>query len=281
MDQFLSHELTLYDLFGRRLHFTPRELLRLVSLRTFIAYHMLTVAILVLVDLHGFTSAIGPALSSLVWSVCLIVFVLIYVGLIMLIVPARRFIGPVRVWLPVISVVTVALDTVLTEAHVSVYTGAMPPAAQLAREMPFNIVLTLLFEAAFYGFVMPVLRARMSMSEAGNEMLNIGGQTFRVSDLLFLESQEHYLHIYTQTGDHLLRARISDAVAQLSRADGIQPHRSFWVARSAVSAMVRENAGNRLQLVNDRSVPVARARTQAVKSWLARPDHGSSQILEQ
>lgn len=269
MDQFLSHELTLFDLFGRRLHFTPRELLYLIRLRMFIGYHLMTVAILVLVNLHGFTAAIGPFLAAVVWSLCSLTFVIIYVGLIFLLVPLQRLTGKVAMWLPVFSVVTVALDTIVTNGHVAFYTGQMPSFRELLVELPFNLVLTLIFEAAFFGFAMPVLQARLMAAPRANPMLTLAGQSFRTSDVMLLESQEHYLHIYTRScGNHIVRARISDALAQLDRVDGMQTHRSFWVARDAVTAMVREDGSDRLHLQTGRLIPVARARSKEVRAWL-------------
>lgn len=90
-------------------------------------------------------------------------------------------------------------------------------------------------------------------------------------DLLALEMEDHYLRVHTESGSDLILMRLRDAVAELAGADGVQAHRSFWVAAAAVSEVERTPDGRAtLVLRNGLRVPVSRSRLAAVRAagWL-------------
>lgn len=100
-------------------------------------------------------------------------------------------------------------------------------------------------------------------------------------DLLALEMEDHYIRVHTPLGSDLILLRLRDAMAELAGLDGLQVHRSHWVAAHAV-ATVERNADGRLTLilVNDRRVPVSRSYSAAVRAagWAER-DGGASNTL--
>jgi DNA-binding LytR/AlgR family response regulator len=51
-------------------------------------------------------------------------------------------------------------------------------------------------------------------------------------DIVFVEAQEHYLRVATRRGEHLLLQGLTHAILELEENgfDGIQIHRSVWVA---------------------------------------------------
>jgi hypothetical protein len=85
-------------------------------------------------------------------------------------------------------------------------------------------------------------------------------------DLIALEAQDHYLKVHTGSGSTLVLSRLSDAIAQLRGIDGLQVHRSWWVADAAVLGVERN--GNRLSLKLRKGIeaPVSRTYLQAVRS---------------
>lgn len=85
-------------------------------------------------------------------------------------------------------------------------------------------------------------------------------------DLIALEAQDHYLKVHTGSGSTLVLSRLSDAIAQLRGVDGLQVHRSWWVADSAVIGVQREGATLALQLRNGIKAPVSRTYLQAVRA---------------
>lgn len=90
-------------------------------------------------------------------------------------------------------------------------------------------------------------------------------------DLLALEMEDHYLRVHTRLGSDLILIRMRDAVAELDGLEGLQVHRSWWVARAAVDRIDRDGKTMKLSLVNGLSVTVARDRQGEVRAagWVA------------
>jgi len=78
------------------------------------------------------------------------------------------------------------------------------------------------------------------------------------ASIFALEAQDHYVRVYSSAGQALVRMRLRDAVLLMDE-EGLRPHRSWWVARSAVTAFQREEDRSVLVLVDGLRVPVSRA----------------------
>ena len=85
-------------------------------------------------------------------------------------------------------------------------------------------------------------------------------------DLIALEAQDHYLKVHTGSGSTMVLSRLSDAIAQLRGVDGLQVHRSWWVADAAVVAVRRDGGALTLKLRNGIEAPVSRTYLQAVRA---------------
>ena len=96
-------------------------------------------------------------------------------------------------------------------------------------------------------------------------------------DLLAVEAVDHYLRIHTRVGETLIHMRMSDAIEKLQGADGLQVHRSWWVARPAVVGQRRSGAKLSLVLGNGIVVPVSRTFLMAVRKIGWPVDNGSPQ----
>jgi hypothetical protein len=83
--------------------------------------------------------------------------------------------------------------------------------------------------------------------------------------LLTVEAEDHYLRVHTALGSELILARLSDAVAQLEGYDGLQVHRSWWVAADAVAGVIVQNGRLALRLNNGLTIPVSRTYRDAVR----------------
>lgn len=86
------------------------------------------------------------------------------------------------------------------------------------------------------------------------------------TDLVAIEAQDHYLRIHTRLGADLILCRFADALNELTEADGLQVHRSWWVAADAVQAMARDGARTFVTLANGVRVPVSRSFRAAVRA---------------
>jgi DNA-binding LytR/AlgR family response regulator len=80
-----------------------------------------------------------------------------------------------------------------------------------------------------------------------------------------LEMQDHYVRVTTEKGSELVLMRMADAIADLGGEDGLQVHRSHWVAKNAVVSSRREKGRVVLTLPHGTEVPVSRTFAPAVK----------------
>ncbi|MDE0114980.1 MAG: LytTR family DNA-binding domain-containing protein [Albidovulum sp.] len=85
-------------------------------------------------------------------------------------------------------------------------------------------------------------------------------------DLLHLRMQDHYVQAHTTNGSELVLLRFRDALREVENLDGLQVHRSHWVARSAIKEARRRSGRVTLELVNGTEVPVSRSYVSILKS---------------
>ncbi len=83
--------------------------------------------------------------------------------------------------------------------------------------------------------------------------------------ILALETEDHYVRVHSETGSSLILIRMRDAVAEMDGVEGMQVHRSWWVARRAVTGHQSDGRNLRLHLEGGLIVPVARGSVQAVQ----------------
>lgn len=90
------------------------------------------------------------------------------------------------------------------------------------------------------------------------------------SDLIALEMEDHYVRAHTALGSDMVLMRLRDAIAELDGADGLQVHRSWWVARGAVENVRRDGRNVRLVLAGGIEAPVSRANVSVLKEagWI-------------
>ncbi|MEM7612982.1 MAG: LytTR family DNA-binding domain-containing protein [Pseudomonadota bacterium] len=90
--------------------------------------------------------------------------------------------------------------------------------------------------------------------------------------VLALQAEEHYLRIYTASGEELVHCRFGDAVAQMPAGLGLQVHRSWWVAQRAVVSAKRGSRRWQLALEIGVAVPVSDSYIGIVREhgWLKR-----------
>lgn len=88
---------------------------------------------------------------------------------------------------------------------------------------------------------------------------------YRGAALYAVSSEDHYCRIHTSKGEELILLRLADAVRELDGADGLQTHRSWWVAKDGVADTRRDNGKLFLTLKSGGEAPVSRAYVGAVK----------------
>jgi hypothetical protein len=90
--------------------------------------------------------------------------------------------------------------------------------------------------------------------------------------VLCLEMEDHYLRVHTDRGNAMIYMRMADAETRLAGLiEGMRVHRSWWVAREAITGWERDGKTLTLALSTGQKVPVARDRQALVKAagWLS------------
>lgn len=88
--------------------------------------------------------------------------------------------------------------------------------------------------------------------------------------LQHISVEDHYSRIRTARGSELILLRFADAMRETGTVDGLQVHRSHWVARDFVDGF--RTAGGKLTLVlRDRTeIPVSRSHADKVRAQFSR-----------
>jgi hypothetical protein len=85
------------------------------------------------------------------------------------------------------------------------------------------------------------------------------------SDLICFCMEDHYLNVYTDKGSHMMLLRMKDALVELKDYNGIQVHRSWWVALDAVQEVKKQTRKATLIMKNGIKVPVSQTYLSALK----------------
>jgi DNA-binding LytR/AlgR family response regulator len=89
------------------------------------------------------------------------------------------------------------------------------------------------------------------------------------SDIIALETEDHYLRVHAVGGSALILMRMADAVALLDPQLGAQVHRRWWVAQAAVAGITTEGQKLSLRLIDNSLVPVGRTFSAAARARFA------------
>lgn len=88
--------------------------------------------------------------------------------------------------------------------------------------------------------------------------------------VLCLQIEDHYVRVHTAQGSELILMSLKDAMAAMAGVEGLQTHRSWWVARAAVAQAREAGRAASLVLTNGVIAPVARNRIAHLRAagWL-------------
>lgn len=152
-------------------------------------------------------------------------------------------------------------------------------------------ILALVFEFVLVALVWPIYLSKKASPErpdsgtpspasaipelkpAENYTIQIGDITVDTRSLLTIQAQEHYVQLNCINRNGMTRLSITKAIAQLDGVDGMQVHRSWWVARQAAKQLRREDGKQVLELNTGELIPVSRGRSAAVRDWMNSIPH--------
>jgi len=90
------------------------------------------------------------------------------------------------------------------------------------------------------------------------------------SEVMCLRMEDHYVRVCTPNGSRLVAGPFERVIAGMSH-EGMRVHRSWWVARAAVTGVVADGRNLRLTLRGGLTAPVSRASVAKLRQagWLA------------
>ncbi|WP_174297770.1 LytTR family DNA-binding domain-containing protein [Sphingomonas bacterium] len=88
--------------------------------------------------------------------------------------------------------------------------------------------------------------------------------------VLCLQMEDHYVRVHRRSGSTLELMTFAEAIARHGSLNGMQVHRSWWVAADSVEAGERDARNWRLRLANGLLIPVARNRIAEARAqgWI-------------
>jgi DNA-binding LytR/AlgR family response regulator len=158
----------------------------------------------------------------------------------------------------------------------SVGRGEMQSFGFVSMQYVYCIVIsTLLTSAAWVLSRMAQMRAAPARVAAGagattSTFLDRLPVRMRAAEIYAVESEDHYLRVHTSAGQELILMRLADAVRELAALEGLQTHRSWWVARQGLADVVKGDGRLTLKLKSGAEAPVSRTYVKTVKDagWL-------------
>ncbi|WP_377295614.1 LytTR family DNA-binding domain-containing protein [Rhizobium sp. SGZ-381] len=83
--------------------------------------------------------------------------------------------------------------------------------------------------------------------------------------IVSLTVRDHYVEVTTLKGKALLLMRLSDAIEEAGAVNGVQLHRSHWVAVDAIRAIHRVNGRLEVETLTDERLPVSRTHAARLR----------------
>lgn len=88
----------------------------------------------------------------------------------------------------------------------------------------------------------------------------------RRGPLLRLSVEDHYTEIVTTRGRQLVLLRFADALREIGDTQGLQVHRSHWVADAGVASLLRKAGRLYVVMQDGTEIPVSRSYSAAVQA---------------
>ena len=164
---------------------------------------------------------------------------------------------------------TLAVTTAIYVIAMYQYQLNSIPISEFPQIFFFVFVISVAIASVMYLFEQanetPELVAASDNTDAVSTFLERLPIKYRSAELYAISSEDHYLRVYTSLGEELILMRLADALRELSGADGLQTHRSWWVSCAGVAEARRENGKLVLVLKSGTDAPVSRTYSGAVK----------------
>ncbi len=298
-------ELTVYTANLRRTHFTIRELAACIYSRHFFALLAMFVALMVVSDPVMLRGVVPFEGLILFWLGISLLYLSLLLLVLTLIAALSTIWTSLVVYLPLIGVVNVLICSFVGDILVTyLRDGTFALGFRPANEMIAYFVVAQIFETLYFLFVYPLIRIdyrdsdlhlhperRLSVVEAlaGREaapsevgaaedddaeeaeaparLIHVAGVAIAPGTIRWIRAEEHFVRIRHDSNTEFLRARLQDVVAQLPPDLGYRLHRSYWVARDAITRIASESGVLEVTTNDGETFTVAQTRRRDFLDW--------------
>lgn len=179
---------------------------------------------------------------------------------------------PAWAWIPAMALVAGVPLAAITRLMAALLWPAIRESVGLIEWYGQTVLVVLAYVAVF-----GLLRARKEPPVDGPD--GVGSKAPRIlrrlpprlgQDLLCLSMEDHYVRLHTVQGSALVLMSLGQAIEEVRGLEGLQVHRSWWVARGAVEGVVEDGRKLRLRLKGGIEAPVSRASVSRLRAagWL-------------
>jgi len=266
----VSNEISfpIFSVFGHKSELSIHVIRSCVLQVGFPLFLGLVVGIMVLFDGQGYVTKIGIWPAIVVWSTFVVLVAALYWTLLLGLLLLTPRVSKMVVYLPLVGFVAMAITTFAITHLVTFFTESGDFWVEARSNFPFNFSVGLIFETLFFVFVKPVLarnyRKEESESDGYKGAIRISGQNFQIEKIRYLQAQDHYVKVYLEDGNTLIRARLRDFTSQLAGNDGVKPHRSYWISWRAIHRIEFCGSHSAITLVSGEEVPIAKSRISEI-----------------
>lgn len=177
---------------------------------------------------------------------------------------ANRFLPDMAsIWVHAGVIVCVSIPVTIAVVGLNAYFNLRSPGL-LEVVITFSLVLVITGFASFVTYAVELMTGPKSQSSTpaqarpGRALIDKLPHGLRQGEIYALKSEDHYLRVYTSAGEGLILMRLSDAIAAVESLNGARTHRSWWVAKSAVTRAQKGDSRGVLILKDDTEAPVSR-----------------------
>lgn len=274
-DSVLSRELRFWDPLGGRQEFSLVTFGRAMIHPKFLVFGGLTLLLFFATDPSGNRPYVPLWVNAGLWPVAYVMYISLYALLLLCLSVLSKTWTSIRVPITLVGLVALAPTVYVSEFIILEPMSGGTYAPNMRDNYLFYFLAVQVIEALFYKFIFPGIKADLGLTSTDStpqpkpeeKVVTIGGTQLNLRAIHFIEAREHHVHVTCAAAERRLRARLSDIVAQTTDDDGVQTHRSWWVARHVVKELHEQNGKSALELSNGRRIPVARTRIKAVREW--------------
>lgn len=130
----------------------------------------------------------------------------------------------------------------------------------------FNLGLNILLISVVVTLLLHALAKHQTVAPSDTETPLLDRLPFeKRGPLVSISVEDHYVRVRTTKGEEILLLRLSDAIKETGATQGLQVHRSHWIALDQVTAARRDDARAILTMRHGPEIPVSRANIAAAK----------------